>query len=135
LRETWGIAAALQNLGRIAFLQGEYERSRAGYAESLTLYRDLGAKPGVADCLQELAILAASQEPSGESPARATRLLAAAEALRDSIGAPLLPRDRDAHLQAVSVVRQALGDSSFIATWAAGRAVPLDLVIEEALHA
>ena len=62
-------------------------------AESLALRREMGERLGIAECLEELAAVAAG---SGE-PARAARLLGAAEAIRMAIGAPLPPYDRPAH--------------------------------------
>jgi hypothetical protein len=66
-------------------------------------------------------------------PERAARLLGAADALRDAIGAPLPPVYRAAHEHDMATARTALGDAAFAAAWAAGRALALEQAVAEAL--
>jgi hypothetical protein len=83
----------------------------------------------VAYSLEGIAAVACAQ---GE-PARAARLCAAAAALRDAIGAPLPPLDRAAHDRTVDAARAALGGDTFAVAWAAGRVLPLEQAIAEAV--
>jgi hypothetical protein len=64
---------------------------------------------------------------------RAARLGGAAAAQRAAIGAPLPPADRRAHDGLTMAARAALGEEAFAEAWAAGRALPLEQVVAEAL--
>jgi tetratricopeptide (TPR) repeat protein len=115
--------------GHVAHDQGDQERALALYAESLTLYKRVGDRVGIAACLEGLSCVAFAQ---GQME-RATRLSGAAAALRDEIGAPLPPADRPAYERAVAALHTALGDDAFEAYWEAGRALSLEQAIAEAL--
>jgi hypothetical protein len=84
----------------------------------------------VAAALEEAAALAATL---GRAQ-RAARLYGAAAALRAAKGVPLPPYLRAAHDGTVTGVRAALGDA-FAAAWAAGKALPLEQAVAEALEA
>ncbi len=81
-------AKALYGVGFLIFLQCEYERATALLKESLGLYRDVGDRWRVASVLEGLAEVACDRSKHE----RAARLFGAAEALRETIGAPLPPR-------------------------------------------
>ncbi len=97
--------------------------------ESLGLRRAISDRLGIAECLEGLATVAVGQH----QPERATRLLGAAEALRQAIGAPLPPVERLAFEATMQAARAPLGEQAFATAWAAGRALPLEHVIDEAL--
>jgi hypothetical protein len=59
--------------------------------------------------------------------------LGAAEALRQTVEAPLPPVDRPGQAATAAVIRSALGEAACSAAWAAGRALPLEQVVAEAL--
>jgi hypothetical protein len=65
---------------------------------------------------------------------RAVRLFSAAEALRHGLGAALYPVEQVEHDHNLVTVRAALGDEVFAATWAEGKAISLEQVIQYALH-
>jgi AMMECR1 domain-containing protein len=69
-----------------------------------------------------------------EDPARAARLLGAAEALRGAIGLFRTPRDEEANARLIATVRAALGEERFAASWEEGRAMSLEQAIEYALE-
>jgi hypothetical protein len=119
---------ALRNLGRVAVHQGDYSRARALLADSLAIMCELGHKYGIAYQLEGSASLAAAE---GQT-ARAARLLGAAEALREAIGAPLLPPDLPDYQQTVVAVRSSMTAEVFAAHWAKGRALTLDEAVAEA---
>ena len=62
------------------------------------------------------------------------RLFAAAEALREAIGAGE-PRGDARAGQALAPARASLGEEAFAAAWATGRALPLADAVAEALRA
>jgi hypothetical protein len=126
-----GIAAALTHLGYVARVRGEHAQALAVYEESLTLLHGVGDKVGIAQCLEGMAYTVCAQGQAG----RAARLLGAAAALRDTVGAPLPPGDRPLHNRDVATARAALGDHGYAQGWAAGRSLPLDETISYALSA
>jgi predicted ATPase/class 3 adenylate cyclase len=124
-----GIATALYQLGTIAQDQGEDEAAQALYAQSLGICRNLGDQLGIA---KNLAGLAGVEGARGQAD-RAARLFGAAEALRDTLGAPLSPRGRERVEEHSAGVRASLGEEAFVAAWAAGRAMSLEAAIAVAL--
>ena len=76
--------------------------------------------------------LAATAGVAGQG-ARAARLLGAAAALREALGAPQPPQERTDTEQAVAPARAALGEEAWAAAYAAGRALTLEQAIAEAL--
>jgi len=89
----------------------------------------VGARYIIAWCLEDIAGVAIAQGNSGV----AARLLGAAEGLRASIGARLLAFDRARSERTVAAARAALDATAFAAARAAGRALPLDQAIAEAV--
>jgi predicted ATPase/class 3 adenylate cyclase len=126
-----GIASSpLGSLGSVARDQGDDAAARVLFTESLALHRELGHRLGIVKDLEGLAALAVAQA----QPERAARLLGAAEALREVIGAPLPPADRAGHDRSVPAVRTALGEQAFATAWAEGRAMSLDEAVAFALE-
>ena len=68
-------------------------------------------------------------------PERAARLLGAAEVLQGSIDYSLPLPDQTDYQDVVTNTRAALGDATFAAAWAEGRAMTLEQAIEYALAA
>jgi hypothetical protein len=66
---------------------------------------------------------------------RAARLLGAAAAAREAVGAPLPPAERGDVDRIAAAARAGLGGEAFAAAFAAGAAVPLDVVAVEELDA
>ena len=129
LPDPWGTASALDYLGLVATERPDQQRAAALYAESLALFREIGARDGVAGGLANVAVLTAA---TGQSEA-AARLFGAAEALAEEVGAlPKLP-ERAAHERGMAAARRALAPSDFAAAHAAGRAQPVEQVIDEAV--
>lgn len=132
--DTAGVASNLGNLGETLEAQGEYDRAQALLAEALVLTHAVGqGKPSrhYAQGLRALAgVLVAQKQPE-----RAARLFGAAEALHELIGAPIPSSQRPHYERQVAVARAALGDEAFAAAWSAGRALPLEEAIAEALDA
>jgi predicted ATPase/class 3 adenylate cyclase/Flp pilus assembly protein TadD len=125
------IALAASNLGVIALREGEYTAARTLFRESLLLDRDLGDKRSICAELEEIGLLAAALK----RPRRAARLLAAAEALREAIGAPLTMSTRS-HVdydRRIAEVQSGLPPAEFAAVWNDGRAMGTARAIDYAL--
>jgi tetratricopeptide (TPR) repeat protein len=122
-----GVASLLSNLGIIAWFQGNFAEARRLYEESLALRRELGNRWAIGNSLNNLGLvvrdlgdtaearrlleecgelgdrtgMAFSLELSAQAAAlrrdaaRAWRLAGAAVALRESIGAPLSPSEKE----------------------------------------
>jgi LuxR family maltose regulon positive regulatory protein len=124
-----GIAIALNRLGKVARELGDPGKARELHAESLEIRRQLGDRVGVAWCLEAFARLAAP-----DAPRRAARLWGAAEALREALGAPLPPEEREECATWRAVVRSMLGEAPFAGAWAEGRALDLEQAVKFALQ-
>jgi tetratricopeptide (TPR) repeat protein len=114
-----GAGVAWRYLGDVALAEGEVETARQQYRESLMLLRPLGLRKGVAAVLEGWARL----EQAEERPQQATRLLGAAQALRETLGSPLPPNEQPAHAALVALLRLTLGANAFTTAWEAGRAL------------
>ena len=128
LQDQWGTAVALAYLGRVASDEGDRSAAESMWQESLETCRTQGYLWCVPYLLEFLAGVAIT----GGEAVRGVRLAGAAEALRETIGAPLPPvwhddRDRD-----LAPARRALSPSAYARTLEEGRAVLLDKAIAEA---
>ncbi|HZT42939.1 MAG TPA: tetratricopeptide repeat protein [Chthonomonadaceae bacterium] len=112
------IASALNALGDIARNWGDYVQASAYQRESLLICQELG-KYGIADSLAGFADMAVAQE----QPERAVQLWGAAEALREAMGTPLPPLEREKYDKKLDAAQKALGAERFAAAWEAGRAM------------
>jgi len=98
--------------------------------ESLALNREIGSWEYVAYCLEGFAGLAGARTQG----ARAARLWGAAEALRETISAPLPPADRPDYDRSMAAARAHLGEVPFAVAWEGGKAMTPDEAIEYALE-
>jgi predicted ATPase/class 3 adenylate cyclase len=114
--------------GALARQRGDGELiavSRVNLREGLELSRRVGDRFHVALGLDVLAEhIAADGDPE-----RAVRLLGAAHALREAIGAPVLPPVRDYQRQVAERIRGALSEAVFRERWEEGLAIPMDEAI------
>jgi tetratricopeptide (TPR) repeat protein len=122
-------AEALNTLGALALAEGEPQRAFPLLHESLQLLQLTDNKEEIAATLETVSQATAA---SG-SPERAARLHGAAVALRERIGAPIPPAERETVQDTVSVIQAALGDGTFTAAEAAGRGLTQEQAITEAL--
>jgi hypothetical protein len=129
LDDRWGIAGTLADLGGLARQQKDYSTAHSLYRESITLFREMQHKRGIARLLECFACTAAAQENSE----RSLRLAGAAAALRQNIGAPLPPPDQLRIEEEIEPARAAMGNAASSAAWRSGWSLPLDLAVDEAL--
>jgi DNA-binding CsgD family transcriptional regulator len=125
------LANSLVNLGHSALTLGALQESTAYFTESLELRQALGNTLGIAECLEGFAALASA----AGRPRRAARLYGAAQALRETTGAPLVETDRAEHEHQVGLIRKRLGAHTFATEWAAGRATSPEDAARFALRA
>ncbi len=85
-------------------------------------------------CICQTSTQAAPSAYRGAGTERAARLWGAAEALREVIGSPRPPNEREEYERGLATVREALGEEVFSAAWAEGRAMSLEQAIEYALQ-
>jgi tetratricopeptide (TPR) repeat protein len=124
-----GIAGSLINLGSVAYILGDYASMHSFSAEGLVIFQELGAHSHIAACLDAFANLAARTHRLEQ----ATVLRGAAEALREQIGVPLQPNEREPYDRAVAELSGSLAEATFTAAWARGRAMAMEQAIDYAL--
>lgn len=123
-------ASALHKLGFIAQYHGDMTKAEALFKESLTMQREAGNKQGIAECLAGLAGVAAV---AGQFERGAT-LFGAAEALLETVGAPLAPADRAEWERDVAMMRNQFDSAGLREAWDAGRSMPLERAFHYALE-
>jgi non-specific serine/threonine protein kinase len=126
--DTYGIACAQLVLGWVATERRDGATAAANYAESLALWQELGTQEGVVDVLAGVADLAAT----ARQPERAARLLAAAEALGESVGYVLPVPERARYDRTQVELRATLGAVAFAREWSDGLKIPVDVAVAEA---
>ena len=124
-----GRREAYLSLGICALGMSQIAEGTRWLAQGLELSKKVGAQNGMAWCLAGLGSVAALDE----APERAARLWGAAEGLRQTIGCRPAPATRATYERAMLAARAQLDDTTFAAAWAAGRALPLEQAITEAL--
>jgi predicted ATPase/class 3 adenylate cyclase len=115
-------------LGHTAREQGNLDGALSRYREALRLSWEVGDKVRIERELSAIATIHAAQ---GQME-RAARQLAAAAALRQSLGSNQHPLDHDAVADAEQTTRDALGDD-YARIEATGRATPLEQALSDAL--
>lgn len=114
-----GRAECLATLAAVNLALNDTAEAQAMCCEGVQLAARLGERKSVAECLEVGAALGAAQDDLE----RAAQLLAAAAALRDQIGTPVVPWNRDNHQRCLATVREALGEKRFAAAWTRGQAM------------
>ena len=124
-REARDLFQRQTRLARLLAQQGELARARALYQENRAFLPTSGCKYLIADYLEGRGML----EAALGVPVAATRLWGAAEVLREAIGAPMYPVDRDEYTQAVAAARTKMSETAFAAAWKEGRALTPEAVL------
>jgi tetratricopeptide (TPR) repeat protein len=124
-----GVAHSLLRLARLETEEGDLSTAGRALRESLALFNAERLATGVCSCLEGLAAFAAACE----KPAPATRVCAAADALRPTLGTIQPFVERKAREDLLRALRSGLGEEAFAAAWAEGRRMSVDQAIAEAL--
>ncbi len=120
----------IHNLGYVTLHQGDIMRASALFIESLAAFREQRSQRGVAECLAGLAAVAQAREDG----TRAARLWGAAEALREAAGVAMWVADRVEYERQIAALRAGMDERALAEAWAAGRALPPEQAIAEALQ-
>jgi predicted ATPase/DNA-binding XRE family transcriptional regulator len=120
-----GIANNLGNLALMAVYAADYTRATDLFLDSVWMLHELEDRRGIAESLEGLAGVAGVQG----QPVEAARLFGAAEALREQIGAPLLPTNRGWVESLVATGREQLADEAWTQAWTEGRGLSLETVL------
>jgi DNA-binding NarL/FixJ family response regulator len=116
---------ALTVRARAAIAEGEFERAERDAREALARGADLRAYLGIPDILECLAGLAGDAGSHRE----AARLVGAAEAIRQRMGAVRFKVYDASYDATVTALRNAMGHEDFDDAWAEGAALSIDEAI------
>ena len=130
LGDQQGTANTLGNLGMVALYQEDFVSARTLLEECLAIFRALGSRQAIAECLEGLASVCLGEE----AVRQAVVLLGAADGLRESIGAPLSPTEREERDTKLAAARSALGEATFDAAHQEGRAMRWEQAVELAIR-
>ncbi|MGB9307006.1 MAG: helix-turn-helix transcriptional regulator, partial [Mycobacterium sp.] len=121
----WWLMSALSTRARVAIAQGEPDQAERDAHDALACATELGARLGVADMLECLAILAADSA----SHLEAARLLGASSAIRQCTGEVRF-KIYDAGFEAsMTSLRDVMEENDFDSAWAEGAALSTEEAI------
>ena len=109
--------------------EGRIEEARPIYNRTIHEWHDLGARAPVANMLESFAFIARADN----LPERATRLLGAAEALRETIQVDMTAWERQEYDLELAALHEILPAATLAAEWAAGRALEMDAAVDYAV--
>jgi predicted ATPase/class 3 adenylate cyclase len=118
------------NMGWVALGQGDHARAAELFKDSLVLFTELGNQLEGAEYMEGMAGVAGAQG-QGE---RAARLYGAAEALRETIGAPLLAGDLPRYERHMATARAGVERVAWEAAWEEGRSMSAEEATAYALE-
>jgi predicted ATPase/Flp pilus assembly protein TadD len=125
-----GIATVANNLAMIFIQQHDIDAARALCEESLLIKGRNGSKQDVASSLERFAAVAVL---SGQH-AKALRLLAAAAALRKSVGVARFRIEQSDYDNSLTTIRATISEESFGQIWSEGGAMLMEQAIGYALE-
>jgi tetratricopeptide (TPR) repeat protein len=120
--DRWGSARSLADMGSIYCEQREFEAAETAYRGALQLSLELGHRRGIARVLEGIACLAATR---GQAR-RAIILAAAADHLRQLIGAPLPPAEQWKLGANLSAAWSSIDEEDGRAAWTKGTSMSLE---------
>src|SRR5436305_4198545 len=126
---TWDIPIMTAMLGHLARQQQRYDLAKARYREALVRFRTFSSPTYIAWCLEGYAAVLSAEGHYTQ----ATRMCAAAAALREQIQAPLLQAHHEAFEQTVATARAVHDEASFTRERNAGTVLTQDEAIDNAL--
>jgi non-specific serine/threonine protein kinase len=124
-------AYALRHLGRLHLAQNQIDHAIACLREGLPDLLELKDRRCTPPCLEALAYAFGRRDQSAD----AARLFAAAGALRDLTGMPLMPNAQAHQESELALLQLRLGLEPFRDAWTEGRMMGLDEAINYALNA
>jgi predicted ATPase/class 3 adenylate cyclase len=124
-------AYALRHIARLHLEAGDADRAVAFLRESLSPLRELRDRRCTPASLETLAYAVGRRDQWAD----AVRLFAAAEAMRDATGMPLMRTDRARQVSELALLESRLGRDVLAGAWASGRVMSLNQAIDYALEA
>jgi hypothetical protein len=128
LGDECGIAWSLLELGRASRSELGEDQAGARVEVALALFQHLNSQDGIVSCLEELAYQAC-EGTTPNAAIRAVRLLGAAEALRERIGAPRPPADASAYERLIATLRERVPSATFADAWQDARSLGLEAAV------
>src|SRR5262249_52685748 len=122
------LAEVLITVGRVRAARGEVAAARASLAEALTLAWTKGPRLVVDAALEELGVQAVRHGHA----LYGVHLLAAAAALRQTMGTPTRPADRPTIEGALATAEVTLGAPAYTEAWTVGQTLPLEQIVASA---
>jgi predicted ATPase len=124
--DKWGLARGLIRLGYACLYLDQLDKAQACFAESLTLFQEIGNRRGVIYCLSGLGGVAAKAGQLG----RAARLFGAIQSLAGATSMLQYGIDRARYQRTLALARAEVKDeAAWIAAYAEGQALGLDQAI------
>jgi predicted ATPase/DNA-binding CsgD family transcriptional regulator len=130
LGDTQGVALSLVTLGVAKYHLGFYAEATELHRESIALFEEQENKREIAEWLQVLAVIACTHG----KPSQAAHLFGAADGALEEIGSSMRPTRNPRYRRYVAAIQKRLGESDFGLAWAAGRTMPLEDAMAEALR-
>jgi non-specific serine/threonine protein kinase len=122
-----GAGLALNSLALVGLMSGDAPGVAAVLAESLGIWRRVARQEGLAQCLAEVAMLAAATEQ-----AAAARLWGAVAGLRQIVGFEFGLPERDCFAASETALRADLGEAAFAREFVAGQTLGVQEAFAEA---
>jgi tetratricopeptide (TPR) repeat protein len=117
------------DLAHVLRYEGDYHQAIPVYHETIKEWQRMGHRAAVAHQLECLAFIARALEQAE----KATKLLGAAEALRQRIEIDMTPIEREGYEKEVADLRANMDEKEFSSLWAEGRSMTMDEAINLAL--
>ena len=117
------------DLAHILRQEGNYPEAILSYRETILEWKRMGHRSAVAHQLECLAFIAKAIE----QVEKATKLLGAAEALRQRIEIDMTPPEREEYEKEVADLKGNLDTNEFASLWAEGRSMTMEQAIEFAI--
>jgi predicted ATPase/DNA-binding SARP family transcriptional activator len=122
-----GIAFALVNLGEVAHNLGDYDAALTHYREGAHLLKEMGDQLSITAVLESYAYIMVDR---GETE-QAIRLLGITEAARESLNAPIPPREQARYQRYLDAVKTRINADQFAMIWRTGRLLGIDHALSE----
>jgi tetratricopeptide (TPR) repeat protein len=119
----------LSELGHIARQMGDLQRARDIYVQTLATWQDFGNRAAISHQLECFGFLAIADE----EPHKATRLIGAADALREKTGNQMTDYERLEYDRALLQLQSMIPPEEFRSLWTEGRAMDMEAAIQLAL--
>jgi predicted ATPase len=123
--DRWGIARVLADLASVDLQAADYAAANSSLKDAVQAFRDLGHQRGVARQLESLSWCAACQSRDEA----AVMLASAAAAIRQRIGAPAKPIERDRIEGTLARARTRISPEAYANAWREGLTAPLDRIL------